>query len=606
MLLAPQPALKRASSLDAVADIELDVSKPSKDVAPVLEDTESAMKAVDESRKKLRATLESLAATRKNLARATDGTTEVVAKFESMQEQLKASLARLASRLADRGQAAEVPPERAARARALGARLDDAVSRATPERLPALVARALDAFDGATPPVCATAPPDSGGGGAARAALEQSSPLRELDEAEQLALVAAALASTAGDRAVGAVVGMAVADAVGAPLEFLPATDAPDARHRWERAANTLVGGCHRFGLAPGQWTDDTAMGLCVADALLAARGARVDGADMRCRFHAWWFQGLNNAFRLDGRRAGSVGLGGNVAASLAALAPGGASPPPAYEPDDGAGRDDAGNGSLMRLAPVAVCFHADAAAAAAAAREHSRTTHPGALAAEACAFLAHAIARAIHAAPASFPRAREKAGARAARRAPARHGGGARCPDSPAAATPRLTTAREILDAAAAEFERDALRGRDDAAARAMRRLLAAAEPAGSAERCWNWRGEALEIRATLATRARAGGYNGYPVSEEYFGAFSLDGLAVALHSVYHSASFGDAVERAVNHLGDADSVGSIAGQLAGAIYGFGDIDRRLKEQLWCWDDGEVATRGAMLYGARALLKDP
>ena len=121
MLLAPQPALKRASSLDAVADIELDVSKPSKDVAPVLEDTESAMKAVDESRKKLRATLESLAATRKNLARATDGTTEVVAKFESMQEQLKASLARLASRLADRGQAAEVPPERAARARAIGA-----------------------------------------------------------------------------------------------------------------------------------------------------------------------------------------------------------------------------------------------------------------------------------------------------------------------------------------------------------------------------------------------------------------------------------------------------------------------------------------------------
>ena len=56
----------------------------------------------------------------------------------------------------------------------------------------------------------------------------------------------------------------------------------------------------------------------------------------------------------------------------------------------------------------------------------------------------------------------------------------------------------------------------------------------------------------------------------------------------------------------GDADSTAAIAGQLAGAIYGFGDIDRRLKEQLWCWDDGEVATRGAMLYGARALLKDP
>merc|ERR1719231_1327212 len=116
------------------------------------------------------------------------------------------------------------------------------------------------------------------------------------------------------------------------------------------------------------------------------------------------------------------------------------------------------------------------------------------------------------------------------------------------------------------------------------MRRLLAAAEPPGSPQRCWNWRdGGALVIRASLAARARHGDYNGYPVNDEYFGSYALDGLAVALHSVYHSRSFGDAVERAVNHLGDADSVGSIAGQLAGAVYGFGAIDRRLKEQLWC-----------------------
>lgn len=29
----------------------------------------------------------------------------------------------------------------------------------------------------------------------------------------------------------------------------------------------------HHFGLKPGQWTDDTSMGLCLADALLENDG---------------------------------------------------------------------------------------------------------------------------------------------------------------------------------------------------------------------------------------------------------------------------------------------------------------------------------------------
>ena len=56
---------------------------------------------------------------------------------------------------------------------------------------------------------------------------------------------------------------------------------------------------------------------------------------------------------------------------------------------------------------------------------------------------------------------------------------------------------------------------------------------------------------------------YNGYPVIAGYFGAYSLDGLAVALHCVYHTTSFDGALVKCVNFNGDADSTGSMVGQV-------------------------------------------
>jgi hypothetical protein len=68
------------------------------------------------------------------------------------------------------------------------------------------------------------------------------------------------------------------------------------------------------FRLQPGQWTDDTSMGLCLADSLLAH--GYLNEYDLLLRFIAWAFGGYNNAFRNDIRR-GSVGLGGTIHASL-------------------------------------------------------------------------------------------------------------------------------------------------------------------------------------------------------------------------------------------------------------------------------------------------
>merc|ERR1712087_885159 len=75
-----------------------------------------------------------------------------------------------------------------------------------------------------------------------------------------------------------------------------------------------------------------------------------------------------------------------------------------------------------------------------------------------------------------------------------------------------------------------------------------------------------------------------------------------MGMHALFNSESLGDAVEKAVNLLGDADSTGSIAGQMAGAWYGFSDVfydvDRQqfLWRQLAKWSDYEFGIRAVLL----------
>jgi ADP-ribosyl-[dinitrogen reductase] hydrolase len=65
---------------------------------------------------------------------------------------------------------------------------------------------------------------------------------------------------TAHDRAVGALLGLAVGDAVGTTLEFkAPGTFEP---------ITDLVGG-GPFDLPAGAWTDDTSVALCLAESIL-------------------------------------------------------------------------------------------------------------------------------------------------------------------------------------------------------------------------------------------------------------------------------------------------------------------------------------------------
>ena len=86
------------------------------------------------------------------------------------------------------------------------------------------------------------------------------------------------------DKAIGALLGLAVGDAVGTTLEF-------KGRDTYHPLTGMVGGG--PFNLSPGQWTDDTSMALCLADSLLAC--GKVDQRDLIKRFVRWQREGENS-----------------------------------------------------------------------------------------------------------------------------------------------------------------------------------------------------------------------------------------------------------------------------------------------------------------------
>ncbi len=171
----------------------------------------------------------------------------------------------------------------------------------------------------------------------------------------------------------GALVGLATGDALGTTLEFQP---------RGSFAPVTDMVGGGPFKLAAGQWTDDTTMALCLADSLIRKRG--FDAHDQMERYVRWMDEGYFSS------TGACFDIGNTTAAALVRFKQTGN----AY-----AGTTDAqqaGNGSLMRLAPVPLAFATQPVAALQRAGDSSRTTHAARTAVDACYLLAALILGAL------------------------------------------------------------------------------------------------------------------------------------------------------------------------------------------------------------------
>lgn len=174
------------------------------------------------------------------------------------------------------------------------------------------------------------------------------------------------------DRCRGALIGLAVGDALGTSVEFRkPGTFEP---------VTDMVGG-GTWGLKAGQWTDDTSMALCLAESLIERR--EFDPADQMRRYVRWWREGHLSS------TGHCFDIGTTTSEALARFERTGE---PYAGPTDQA---RAANGSLMRLAPVPIFFRDDPDVDRLCA-DSSRTTHGSVIPVDACRYLGALIVGAL------------------------------------------------------------------------------------------------------------------------------------------------------------------------------------------------------------------
>ncbi len=132
----------------------------------------------------------------------------------------------------------------------------------------------------------------------------------------------------------GALIGLAIGDALGAAVEFAPPGSFPE-------VTGFRAGGPH--GLEPGEWTDDTSMALALADSIADVGW---DLADQAERYVSWW---RNGVYSVNGR---VFDIGITTCAALQRFRETG---DPRRSGDRSA--RSSGNGSIMRLAPVPAAY---------------------------------------------------------------------------------------------------------------------------------------------------------------------------------------------------------------------------------------------------------
>ncbi len=285
----------------------------------------------------------------------------------------------------------------------------------------------------------------------------------------------------------GVLLGLAIGDALGAQVEFMP-------RGTFPPVEGFRGGGPH--GLGPGEWTDDTAMALSLAESLVETGG--FDPVDQLRRYLRWYREGYLSP------KGYCFDIGNTTRRALERFAKTG-------EPYPGpTGEHTAGNGSLMRLAPVALFFAAEPEKAIRYAALSSRTTHGAPQAVDACRYFTGLLVGALRGEP------KEKLLA------------------------PFYSPVPDL------------------------------------------W--EESPLHPEVA-RVAAGSYAGKTEAEIRAGGYVVDTLEAVLWAFSRGENFGQAVTLAVNLGDDADTVGAVAGQLAGAYFGEAGIPAAWREGVYLRD---------------------
>ena len=342
-------------------------------------------------------------------------------------------------------------------------------------------------------------------------------------------------------RSIGSMLGMGIGDAYGAVFEFKPVEvnlyDADkynqnfDSNEDWKWGNNGTYCG----------WTDDSSMGLCLADSLIVNNGL-FKPLDIMNRFLAWWHCGYNNASMYQKTKMHSWGLGGTIGPSLNNYLEN-------QKIYKGTGGEFAsGNGSIMRNAAIPIAYNSNLGDALKYAGDQSYITMRGNEAAGCCRLLTYIVWNILN--------------------------------------ENKKNTLKDTLEILLTEdslndvnLVTDSVRG-----LALSKEGVKSDRDKGSLEN-WNWKNKIFKYNEKRK--------NSKP---GYIGAFAMDNMAMSLHILYHTTSFEQAINVATHLCGDADSVASVVGQIAGAFYGVENIPANWIKKLYVYDHGDFTFKALLL----------
>ena len=171
----------------------------------------------------------------------------------------------------------------------------------------------------------------------------------------------------------GSLLGLAVGDALGAPVEFKP---------RGSFQPITDLNGGGPFNLKAGDWTDDTSLALCLAESLIEKRV--FDPRDQAEKYVRWWREGYMSS------TGNCFDIGNTTKASLQRFMDQGNPYSGPTSPETGS------NGSLMRLAPVPLFYYDIPRQAVEYSGLSSKVTHGADEAVDSCRYLGALIVGAL------------------------------------------------------------------------------------------------------------------------------------------------------------------------------------------------------------------
>ena len=277
------------------------------------------------------------------------------------------------------------------------------------------------------------------------------------------------------DRAIGAMMGLAIGDAMGMPVEFCP-------RGKFDPVTEYRAGG--PFKLQAGQWTDDTAMSLCIASSLIECNG--FDAAHQMKQYSRWIDDGYLSC------TGKAVGIGQTILKAMIRY----------HKTQDPIQGDTnprrSGNGCIMRLAPVPIYYSHDAALAIHNSIQSATTTHGSEMCLQATGFFGGMIWGALNGA-----------------------------------------SKEELLS-----------------------------DGYSPVKDYYQQHPLCDELRSLAR-----GDYKAKHADKVESTGFVIGALEAALWSFCHTDTYAEGLLKAVNLGGDADTVGAIYGQLAGAYYGLDSI---------------------------------